>query len=80
MESALRGIYQANMYLGVFQDTNLAKCIYTRGSSGYKMVSTEAPSAHISSGSVAIFYREAEYFSVEAPHTYRANVVSFQLE
>ena len=41
------------------------------------MVATEAPSAH--SGSVAVFYRAAEHFSVETLQTYGANIVSFQL-
>ena len=39
-ESALRGIFQANMDLGVLQETKLTKRIYMRESSGYKMVAT----------------------------------------
>ena len=54
LEYALRRISQANMDLGVFQETKLIKRIYTHESSGYKVVATEAPSAH--SGDVAIFY------------------------
>ena len=65
------------MDLGVFQETKLTKRIYTRESSGYKVVATEAPIAH--SGGVSIFYRAAEHFSVEAIQTHRANVVRFQL-
>ena len=34
LESALRGMSQANMDLGVFQETKLIKRIYTRESSG----------------------------------------------
>ena len=41
------------------------------------MVDTEAPSAHI--GGVAIFYRAADHFSIEALQTYRSNMVRFQL-
>ena len=66
---------QANMYLGVFHKTKLIKIIYTCESSGYRVVATEAPSAH--SGSVAIFYRAAEHFSVKALQTYGASTVRF---
>ena len=45
--------------------------------SGYKVVDTEAPSAH--SGGVTVFYGAAEHFSIEALQTYGANVVNFQL-
>ena len=63
--------------LGVFQDIKLTKRIYTHESSGYKVVATEAPSAH--SGCVAVFYRAEEYLSIEVLQTYGANVVSFQM-
>ena len=77
MESNLCGVYQSNMDLVVFQETNLPKLIYMHESSGYKVVATEAPSAH--SNGVAVFYRAAEQFYVEALQTYRADVASFQL-
>ena len=46
-------------------------------SSCYKVMNTEAPSAH--SGGVAILYRAEEHFSIEALQTYGENVVSFHL-
>ena len=67
LEYALRGISQANMDLGVFQDTKLTNRIYTCESSGYKVVATEAPSGH--SGGIFVFYRASENFSVEALQT-----------
>ena len=70
-------MYQANMDLGLFQETKLTKCIYMRESSGYRVVATEAPSTH--SGGVDVLYRAAEHLSVEALQTYGATVVSFQL-
>ena len=54
---------QANMDLGVFQENWLTKGIYTRDSSGYRVVATEGPSAH--SGGVAVFYRVMYHFYVE---------------
>ena len=78
LESALLIISMANMGLGVFQYTKVTKCIYTRESSEFRVVETEIPSVH--SSGVAVFYRAAEHFSMEALHTYRANIVRFQLE
>ena len=62
LESALRGISQHDVDLGVFQETKLTKRIYIRESSGYRVVVTEAPSAHSVSG--AVFYRAADHFSM----------------
>ena len=77
LKSALRGMPQANMDLGEFQESKLTKRIYTRESSGYKVVATEATSAY--SGSIAIFYRMVENLSVEAFQAHRENIISFQL-
>ena len=54
LEYALHGMYQANMNLGVFQETKFTKRIYTRESSSYEVVAMEAPSLH--SGGVSLFY------------------------
>ena len=44
LESALRGISQANMNLGIFQEKKVTDGIYTRGLYGYSVVATDAPS------------------------------------
>ena len=75
--AAMRGISQSKMDLGVFQETKLKKRIYTRESSGYRLVATKAPSVH--RDGVSVFYRAAENFSVEALKTYRESVFSFHL-
>ena len=77
MEAALRGVSQSNMDLGILQETKLTNRIYTRGSAGYSVVTTDAPSRH--RGSVAIFHRTAPHFAVEAVQKYRQNVIGFQL-
>ena len=41
---ALRGISQANMDLGIFQEKKCTDGIYTRESAGYCVVATDAPS------------------------------------
>ena len=53
------------------------KRIYMRVSSKYRVVASDALSVH--SGSVSVFYREAEHFTVEALRLHIANVVGFHL-
>ena len=75
--AALRGVSQANMDLGILQETKLTDGIYTRGSTGYSVVATNAPSQH--RGGVAIFYRPAPNLAVEAVRKFGPNVIGFQL-
>ena len=77
MESALRVMAQANMDLGIFQETKYMDRIYTRASAGYSVVATDAPIRHI--GGVAVFYRPSPHFVVEAVRKFGHNVVGFQL-
>ena len=77
LEAALRGMSQANMDLIILQETKLTHGIYTRGSDGYSVVATDAPSRHRSS--VAIFHRPVPHFAVEAVQKHRPNVIGFQL-
>ena len=42
MELALQGMSQANMDLGIFQETKCTDGIYTRESVGYRVVATDA--------------------------------------
>ena len=42
LDSALRGMSQSNMYLGIFQETKFIGGVYTCRLSGYIVVSTEA--------------------------------------
>ena len=64
MELALRVMSQANMDLGMFQETNCTDGIYTHESAGYRVVTTDTPIRH--SGGVALFYRPSPLFAVEA--------------
>ena len=74
---ALRGMSQANMVLGIFQETNLMDGVYTRGSAGYSVIATDAPSRH--RGGIALFYRSEPHFVVEAVEKFGPNVLGFQL-
>ena len=53
IEAALRGMFQANMDLGILQEPKLTDEVYTRGLAGYSFIATDAPSQH--RGSVTIF-------------------------
>ena len=77
LEAALRGMSQANMDMGILQETKLADGVYTRGSAGYKVIATDAPSQH--RGSVALFYRLTPHFVVEAVERCGPNVMVFQV-
>ena len=77
LEMALQGMSQANMDLGILQETKLTDGIYTRGSAGYSVIATDAPSQHC--GGVALFYRSEPHFVVEAVEKFGPNVLGFQL-
>ena len=46
LESALQGMAQANIDLGIFQETKCTDGVYTRELAGYRVVATDAPSQH----------------------------------
>ena len=77
LEAALRGMSQANMDLGIPQETKLTDGIYTRGSAGYSIIATDAPSRH--RGGVKLLYRSEPHFVVEAVEKFGPNVLGFQL-
>ena len=68
---------QANMGLGIFQETKVTDGIYTRRSGGYSVVATDTPSRH--HGGVAVFHRPEPHFAVEAVQKFGPNVIGFQL-
>ena len=51
---------QANVELGVFQETNGTDGIYTQASAGYRVIALETPIRN--SGGGFIFYWEAPHF------------------
>ena len=77
LEAALRGMSQANMDLDILQETKLTDGVYTRGSAGYKVIATDAPSRH--RGGIALFYRLTPHFVVEAVERCGPNVMVFQV-
>ena len=77
LEAAMRGISQANMDLGILQETKFTDGVYTRGSDSYSVIATDAPSRH--RGDVALFYRSEPHFVVEAVENFVPNVIGLQL-
>ena len=64
LDLEIRGMSQANMDLGIFQETKLTDGIYTRGSDGYSVVVTDAPIRH--RDGVEVFHRPVPLFVVGA--------------
>ena len=77
LESALRGMSQENMYLGVFRETKITGGFYTHGSDGYSVVASDVPIQH--RGEVSVLFQESPRFSVEAINQFGPKVVSFQM-
>ena len=75
LEMALRGMSQANTDLGILQETKLTDGIYTRGSAGYSVIATDAPSQHCRG--VALFYRSKPHLVVEEVEKFGPNVLGF---
>ena len=74
---ALRGMSQANMDLGILQETKITDGIYTYGSAGYSVIAMDAPSRY--HGGVSLFYRSKPHFVVEAVEKFGPNVLGFQV-
>ena len=73
----LRGLDQADLNLGVLQETKIVDGLYTRGSVGYSVVTTGALSQHRSR--VAVIYRASLWFLVEAIQQFELSVFIFQM-
>ena len=68
---------QANIDLGVFQETKCTDGVYTCASAGYCVVATDVPSRH--RGGVALLYRAEANFALEEVREYGPNVLSFEV-
>ena len=77
LQYALRVMSQANVDLGVFQETKFTKGIYPRELGGYQVVVPKSPSLH--SSGITMFYLKSDHFTVSAIRLRVTNVVRFQL-
>ena len=77
LEAELRVMYQANLDMGILQETKLTNGVYTCASAGYRVVATDAPIRH--RGGIAMLFREGARFAVEEVRQYGTNVLRFEV-
>ena len=77
LESASREMGQANMDVGVSQETIFTDGTYTWGSAGYRVVATSVPSRH--HDGVTLLYQDSPNVAVEAIRQFGVNVIACQL-
>ena len=77
MDSALQGVSQGNVNIGIFQETKVTGEILEWESSRYQVTAVEAPSPH--HGGIAVFHQKAENFFFEAPCIHVRNIASSQM-
>jgi exonuclease III len=77
IESACRALAQMKANIAVLQETKLTQGIYTRHSSGFSVVASEAPSAH--QGGLALCWKESPLYELEEWKFWSPHVLSFRL-
>ena len=77
LEAACRSLASQSVDLAVLQETKLTGGIYTRRSSDYNIVASEASSDR--QGGVALCWKESRLFEVEETKFFGPNVVAFRL-
>jgi hypothetical protein len=77
LESALRAMEAMEVDIGVFLESKVTGRIYTRCSSRYSIVASNAPSAH--QGGIALFWRPNKSYEVEDWQIRGPNVLSFTI-
>ena len=74
LETTLRALSKVGVDICFLTETKLTDGIYTRFSSGYRVLATNAVSHH--QGGIALVYRESPYFQVESSQRHGPNVMS----
>ena len=77
LEAALRAMDQLEVDIGFLMETKLTGGIYTRHSSGYDVLASNATSS--SSGGIALFWRGNISYEVEETRIWGPNVISLHL-
>ena len=77
LELSLRGVVQANLDMGFFQETKVIYGFQTRMLEGYCVLPTDAPSRN--RGGLAVFYQYSPQFQVKSLHPHRPNLLRFQV-
>ena len=74
LESALRAMEQMDVGLGFLLEAKITDGAYTRFSSDYHVVATDAPSPH--QGGIALFYKDSRRWHIESVRRHGSNVIS----
>jgi hypothetical protein len=77
IEAALRAMEQMGVDIGFLLETKLTGGIYTRHSSGYNVLASNATSS--SSGGIALFWRGSILYKVKETQIWGPNVISLHL-
>ena len=77
LETALRALGVVGVDIGFLQETKLTDGIYTRFSSEYHVLATDAASR--TQGGVALVYRDSPYWQVESAIFHGPNVISAEI-
>ena len=77
LESALRGVMQENMEIGIYRETKVTGEKCTQEFEGHRFIEADVKIPH--RGGITVFYREAEQFALEALHLHGPNEFSFQM-
>ena len=72
----MRGVYQANLDIGILQETKITDGVYTHSSYGYSIIAKDDPSRHC--GGVAVLYQESPSV-IKAIQKFGPNVVIFYM-
>ena len=77
IESALHGMDQANVDLGILQGAKITGGIHTRESTEFCVIVSDGPSRHYRG--MSLFYKYLTHFVVEDHHQHGPNITRFQL-
>ncbi|KAL7524110.1 hypothetical protein ACHAXR_000447, partial [Thalassiosira sp. AJA248-18] len=77
LESACKALDSLEVDIAFLQECKLTDGVYTRKSSDYSIVASDAPSAH--QGGVALCWRDSDAYEVEETKIWSPNVIAFRL-
>eukprot|EP00970_Alexandrium_tamarense_P001671 scaffold204_cov166-Alexandrium_tamarense.AAC.6 len=77
LESACRALGALNVDIGFLQETKLTGGVYTRQSSGYQVIASDASSNR--QGGVALCWKEQDSYELEEWKFFGPNVLAFRL-
>ena len=77
IESACRALSSLNVDIALLQETKLTNGAYTRNSSGYSVVASDAPSSK--KGGIALCWKESQLYELEETKFFGPHVLAFRV-